>query len=102
MTDETICIHHYLNSLMESFMNKLLLTLLVIFTAPPSFADESNSPIVHKKTIDETKYCYYADLEYSKGAEMKQNGKKKKCVSISDSKFEYEEKDKNNLVWIKA
>ena len=78
-------------------MKKITIILLLV-VAPFSFADINKEDV--PKSIDETKYCYYADKEYSKGAEMQQNGKKKRCALISDSKFKYQEEQKNNLVWV--
>ncbi|NUZ09750.1 DUF1496 domain-containing protein [Pseudoalteromonas sp. McH1-7] len=66
--------------------------------AMPSFAlanegthvdpDSSKKDVV--KTYDSKQYCYYADLEYSKGAVMEQDSTMKVCAVGPEG----------NLIWI--
>jgi hypothetical protein len=79
---------------------KKAITILLMAFAPLSFADTSQQIESQKKNIDETKFCYYADLEYSKGAEMLQVGKSMTCTLMSESKLKYKKEQKDTLVWV--
>ncbi|GAA60772.1 hypothetical protein P20652_2639 [Pseudoalteromonas sp. BSi20652] len=79
---------------------KKAITILLMAFAPLSFADTSQPIEAQKKNIDETKFCYYADLEYSKGAEMLQVGKNMTCTLIGESKLKYKKEQEGILVWV--
>ncbi|PWK54521.1 DUF1496 domain-containing protein [Pleionea mediterranea] len=78
---------------------KIILLSLLILSTSSSFAGNSQQPSSKKKEIDITKFCYYADKEYSIGAEMLQNGKKKKCVRKPQSDSSSKENSKKPLIW---
>ncbi|TMN45879.1 DUF1496 domain-containing protein [Pseudoalteromonas sp. S2755] len=58
-------------------MNRLTLTVVSAACAVSGSALSGESV---KPDYDPTKYCYYADQAYSKGAVEKQNNKWKVCV----------------------
>ena len=78
---------------------KKAITILLMTFAPLSFA-ETNQPIESKKKFDETKFCYFADLQYSKGAEMLQLGQRMTCTLISENNSQFPEEQKDYLVWV--
>ncbi|SEB01722.1 DUF1496 domain-containing protein [Alkalimonas amylolytica] len=53
---------------------------------------ETATEVTEKKPVDHTKFCYYADVEYSAGAIMKQADSVMQCVKKEGSK---------DLVWKK-
>ncbi len=67
-------------------MKKLLLASMLLSISCFSLA--------HHKPIDNSKYCYYKDLEYSPGALMEQAGQTMRCVK-SAKKVE----GKAQLIW---
>ncbi|WP_395377913.1 DUF1496 domain-containing protein [Marinicella sp. W31] len=50
--------------------------------------------MAHHKPIDNTKYCYYNNLEYSVGAVMRQADTVMKCV-----RSENKDAEKSTLIW---
>jgi len=76
---------------------KKTIAILLLVISPFSFANKNEENTTKK--IDLTQYCYYADMEYSKGAEMLQNDKKMKCVLFSQSKFKNKKMPKSTLMW---
>jgi len=81
---------------------KKITIILLLAVAPFSFAEMNKETTAESKNFDLTKYCYYADLEYSKGSEMLQVDKGKTCTLISDTKLKYKEEQKNDLVWVSS
>jgi hypothetical protein len=63
-----------------------LTALLVATTVSAEATNETNDA----KPVDFSKYCYYADVEYSAGSIMEQAGSKVQCVRKAES---------SDLVW---
>lgn len=57
-------------------MKKTVLTTMLLSISGFSLA--------HHKPVDNSKYCYYKDLEYSPGALMEQAGQTMKCVRSAE------------------
>ncbi|MDP4983781.1 DUF1496 domain-containing protein [Pseudoalteromonas tunicata] len=63
-----------------------LAALLVAITVNAETTDDTTDV----KVVDYSKYCYYADVEYSAGSIMEQAGRKVQCVRQAES---------SDLVW---
>jgi hypothetical protein len=76
---------------------KKIIPIILLVISPFCFANANK--VTTTKKIDLTQYCYYADLEYSEGAEMLQDDKKMRCVPSILSKFKNKKLPKTTLVW---
>lgn len=72
-------------------MKELLLGLTTFLVATIVSAETTNVTF-DADTVDFSKYCYYADVEYSAGSIMEQAGHKVQCVRQTES---------SDLVWKK-
>ncbi|WNO59432.1 DUF1496 domain-containing protein [Rheinheimera sp. MMS21-TC3] len=63
-----------------------LASLLVTITVNA----ETTNDTTDVKAVDYSKYCYYADVEYSAGSIMEQAGRKVQCARKAES---------SDLVW---
>lgn len=71
-----------------------LTALLVATTVSAGTTNETNNA----KPVDFSKYCYYADVEYSAGSIMEQAGRKVQCVRKAESSdLVWEEYQRNKL-----
>lgn len=70
-------------------MKGLLLGVTALLVATTVSAENTNDT-TDAKPVDYSKYCYYADVEYSAGSIMEQAGRKVQCVLKADS---------TDLVW---
>ena len=78
-------------------MKGLLLGLTALLVATTVSA-ETTIDTNDAKPVDFSKYCYYADVEYSAGSIMEQAGRKVQCVRKAESTdLVWEEYQRNQL-----
>ncbi|WP_423186528.1 DUF1496 domain-containing protein [Alishewanella sp. d11] len=78
-------------------MKGLLLGLTALLVVTTVSAETTND-ISDAKPVDFSKYCYYADVEYSAGSIMEQAGRKVQCVRKAESSdLVWEEYQRNQL-----
>ncbi len=78
-------------------MKGLLFGLTALLVATTVSAETANDA-TEVKSVDYSKYCYYADVEYSAGSIMEQAGRKVQCVRNAESSdLVWEEYQRNQL-----
>jgi hypothetical protein len=78
-------------------MKELLFGLTALLVATTVSAETTNDA-TEVKSVDYSKYCYYADVEYPAGSIMEQAGRTVQCVRKGESSdLVWEEYQRNQL-----